>query len=48
MYYISCICDKGYKGQNNCPLKVSLEDHRKAEWTINLGMAYVWREKGSH
>ena len=52
MYSIPCSCCKVYRGKACCPLKVRLEEHRKAECSGEVkksGMADpLWKEKGNH
>ena len=52
VYSIPCSCGKVYKGETYRPLKVRLEEHRKAVvWgeIEKSGMAdHIWREKGNH
>ena len=52
VYSIPCSCGKIYKGETGRPLKVRLEEHRKAVvWgeIENSGMAdHLWKEKGNH
>ena len=49
VYSIPCSCGKIYKGETGCPLKVRLEEHRKAVvWgkIEKSGMAdHIWKEK---
>ena len=52
VYTIPCSCGKIYKGETGRPIKVRLEEHRKAlvqgmieKW----GMAdHIWKAKGNH
>ena len=52
IYSIPCSCGKIYKGETGHPLKIRLEEHRKAvEWgeIEKSGMAdHIWKEKGNH
>ena len=52
VYSIPCSCDKIYKGVTGRPLKVRLEEHRKAVVRGEIeksGMAdHIWKEKGTH
>ena len=52
VYSIPCSCGKIYKGETGCPLKVRLEEHRKAVVQGEIeksGMAdHIWKEKGNH
>ena len=52
VYSIPCICGKIYKGETGRPLKVRLEEHRKAIVRGEMeksGMAdHIWKEKGNH
>ena len=52
IYSIPCSCSKVYKGKTCRPLKVRVEEHRKAVTrgeTDKSGIAYhVWKEKGDH
>ena len=52
VYSTPCICGKIYKGETGRPLKVRLEEHRKAVVRgeiEKLGMAnHIWKEKGNH
>ena len=52
VYSIPCSCGKIYKGETGRPLKVRLEEHRKAELGGEIeksGMAdHIWKEKGNH
>ena len=52
IYSIPGSCGKTYKGETGCPLKVRLEDHRKAVVRGEIkksGMAdHIWKEKGNH
>ena len=49
---ISCCCGKIYKGETVCPLKVRLEEHRKAvvrgEIEKSCMADNIWKEKGNH
>ena len=50
--FIPCSCGKIYKSETGCPLKVNLEEHRKAVVCGEIeksGMAdHIWKEKGNH
>ena len=52
MYSIPYSCGKVCKGDTCQPLKVRLEEHRKAVVQVELeksGMAdHIWKEKGNH
>ena len=52
VYSIPCSCGKIYKGEKCRPLKVRLEEHRKAVVRGEIeksGMAdHIWKEKGNH
>ena len=52
VYSIPCSCGKIYKGETGHPLKVRLEEHRKAVVrgeNEKLGMTeHIWKEKGNH
>ena len=52
VYSIPCSCVKIYKGETGRPLKVRLEEHRKAVVRgeiEKLGMAdHIWKEKENH
>ena len=52
VHSIPCSCCKIYKGETDRPLKVRLEEHRKAvvQGEIErLGMAdHIWKEKEKH
>ena len=52
VYSIPCSCGKTYKGETGHPLKVRLEEHRKAVLQGEIertGMAdHIWKEKGNH
>ena len=52
VYSIPCNCDKIFKGETGHPLKVRLEEHRKAVVRGEIeksGMAdHIWKEKGNH
>ena len=52
VYSIPCNCHKVYKGETYCPLKIRLEENRKAvvcHEIKKLGMAdHIWKEKGNH
>ena len=52
VYSIPCYCGKIYKGETGRPLKVRLEEHRKAVVRGEIeksGMAdHIWKEKGNH
>ena len=52
VYSIPCSCEKIYKGETGHPLKVRLEEHRKAVVRREIeksGMADpIWKEKGKH
>ena len=52
VYYIPCSCDEVYQGETCHPLKIRLEEHRKAVVRgelENLGMPdHIWKEKGNH
>ena len=52
VYSIPCSCGKIYKGDTDRPLKVRLEEHRKAVVRGEIeksGIAdHIWKEKGSH
>ena len=52
VYSIPCSCNKIYKGETGRPLKVRLEEHRKAVVRGEIeksGMAdHIWKEKGNH
>ena len=52
VYSIPCSCGKIYKGETSCPLKVRLEEHRKAIVRGEIkksGMAdHIWKENGNH
>ena len=52
VYSIPCSCGEIYKGETGHPLKVRLEDHRKAIVRGEIeksGMAdHIWKETGNH
>ena len=52
VYSIPCSCGKIYKGETGRPLKVRLEEHRKAIVRGEIeksGMAdHIWKENGNH
>lgn len=52
IYSIPCSCGKVYKGETCRPLKVRVDEHRRAVTrgeTEKSGIAYhVWKEKGDH
>ena len=52
VYSTSCSCGKIYKNETDRPLKVRLEEHRKAVIQGEIkksGMAdHIWKEKGNH
>ena len=52
VYSIACSCGKIYKGETGHPLKVKLEEHRKAVVRGEIersGVAHhIWKEKGNH
>ena len=52
LYSIPCSCGKIYEGETGQPLKVRLEEHRKAVVRgeiEKLGIAdHIWKEKGNH
>ena len=52
VYSVPCSCGKVYKGETCCPLKIRLEEHRKAvvhDEIEESGMAdHIWKEKGNH
>ena len=52
VYSISCSCGKIYKGETGLPLKVRLEEHRKAvvrSEIAKLGRVdHIWKEEGNH
>ena len=52
VYSIPCSCGRIYKGETGRPLKVRLEQHRKAVVRGEIeksGMAdHIWKEKGNH
>ena len=52
VYSIPCSCGKIYKGETGRPIKVRLEEHRKAVVQGEIeksGMAdHIWKEKGNH
>ena len=52
VYSIPCSCGKIYKGETGRPLKVRLEEHRKAIVRGEIeksGMAdHKWKENGNH
>ena len=52
VYSILCSCGKIYKGETGRPLKLMLEEHRKAVIRGEIeksGMAdHIWKEKGNH
>ena len=52
VYSIPCSCGKIYKGETGCPLKVRLEEHRKAvvrgEIEKSCMADHIWKEKGNH
>lgn len=52
MYSVPCSCGKEYKYEISRPIKVKLEEHRKAVMrreTMKSGMAdHVWRKIRSH
>ena len=52
VYSIPCSCGKIYKGETGRPLKVRLEEHRKAVVRGEIeksGMAdHIWKENGNH
>ena len=52
VYSIPCTCGKIFKGETGRPLKVRLEEHRKAVVRGEIeksGMTeYIWKDKGNH
>ena len=52
VYSIPCSCGKIYKGERRQPLKLRLEEHRKAVVRGEIeksGMVdHIWKEKGNH
>ena len=52
VYTIPFSCGKVWKGGICCPLKVRLEEHRKAVYrgeVVKSSMAdHIWKEKGKH
>ena len=52
VYSIPCSCGKIYKGETGRPLKVRLEEHRKAvvwgEIEKSGIVDHIWKEKGNH
>ena len=52
VYSIFCSCSKIYKGETGYPIKVRLEEHRKAEGRGEIeksGMVdHIWKERGNH
>ena len=52
IYSIPCSCGKIYEGETGHPLKVRLEEHRKAVVRGEIeksGIAdHIWKEKGNH
>ena len=52
VYPIPCSCGKIYKGETGGPLKVRLEEHRKAivrgEIEKSRVVENVWKENGNH
>ncbi len=52
VYSILCSCGKIYKGETGRPLKVRLEEHRKAIVRGEIeksGMAdHIWKDNGNH
>ena len=52
VYSVPCSCGKIYKGETGHPLKVRLEEHRKAvvrgEIEKSSMADHIWKEKGSH
>ena len=52
VYSIPCSCGKIFKGETDCPLKVRLEEHRKAVVRGEIEKSsmpdHIWKEKGNH
>ena len=52
IYSLPCSCGKIYKGETGRPLKVRLEEHRKAVVLVETEKSYmvdhVWKEKRNH
>ena len=52
VYFTPCSCGKIYKGETGRPLKLRLEEHRKAIVRGEIeksGMAeHIWKENGNH
>ena len=52
VYSLLCSCGKIYKGETGHPLKVRLEEHRKAVVRDKIEKSdnadHIWKEKGNH
>ena len=52
VYSIPCSCGKIYKGETGRPLKIRLEEHRKAVVRSDIEKLdmtdHIWKEKGNH
>ena len=52
IYEIPCLCGKVYTGESGRPLKVRIEEHKKAVTRGELDKSkmaiHVWKEKGDH